>query len=327
MDTFRTIIRIESQKLQITHRDPILFLGSCFSENIGNRMISMKFPGLVNPFGVIFNPASVAESIRLLIEGKVYSQKDLTFSNGLWFSFHHHGSFSDPDRKACLDKINSQVKLGSEMMKDCKFLSITFGTSWIYRYRESGNIVANCHKLPESAFDRQLLSPDDIVKEYSDIIKSLRRQIPAVNLIFTISPIRHLRDGMEENQFSKAILHLAVKKILEENENCFYFPAYEIMMDDLRDYRFYEADMVHPNSQAIDYIWDRFIDAYMDKYTRAIIQDLEKIASAMHHRPLQPGSNEFKMFCEVQLKIVGGLKAKYPYLSFETEETHFKNFS
>jgi len=323
MDTFRTIINIHKQDLQITHEDPVLFLGSCFAGNIGKRMQLLKFKARVNPFGVIFNPSSVANSVRLLAEGKIFSKEDLFLFKGLWSCFNHHGSFSNPDPNACLDEINKELTSGTEMLKQCKVISVTFGTAWIFKHRESGTVVANCHKLPESSFSRQLLKPEEIVKEYSELIKSLRSQNPEVKLLFTVSPVRHLRDGMEGNQFSKSILHMAVRKIIEDNENCFYFPAYEIMMDDLRDYRFYDEDMVHPNKQAIDYIWERFEYAFMDKNTKAINQEMAKLVSAMSHRPLHPEGNEFRVFCETQLKFVRDLKTKYPDLSFEKEENYF----
>ncbi len=323
MDTFRTLIKIAPQKLQITHKDSILFLGSCFAGNIGNRMQSLKFNTLVNPFGVIFNPSSVAESIRLLAECKSFSKEDLFFYNGLWFSFNHHGSFSSPDPDACLDAINSELKAASEILKKCKFLSLTFGTSWIYRHKQNGKVVANCHKLPESNFSRQLLKPDEIVKEYSELIKSLHSQNPGLRLLFTISPVRHLRDGMEGNQLSKSILHLAVNQILKENENCFYFPAYEIVMDDLRDYRFYEEDMVHPNKLAINYIWDQFSQAYFSSETQELNKELEKLVSALNHRPLHPEGMEFNTFRTAQLKFINQLIKKYPELNFEKEENYF----
>lgn len=323
MDTFRTSIKIDAQKLQIAYNDPILFLGSCFSGNIGNRMVSLKFNALVNPFGVLFNPLSISESLRLLNEEKQFTEKDLVQTAGLWYSFNHHGSFSQPDLNICLDTINRQLKEGSTKLKVCKILSVTFGTSWVYRYKKSGKIVANCHKLPESDFERILLNPSQIAEEYSTLVQSLRKSFPELSIIFTISPVRHLRDGMQGNQISKAILHLAVKQILEENRDCYYFPAYEIMMDDLRDYRFYEPDMVHPNGQAIDYIWERFAEAYMNKDTIAISRDMEKLKSSMNHRPLHPGGNEFKAFCEVQISTVKQLKKKYSFLSFDAEEEHF----
>jgi hypothetical protein len=323
MDIFRTTIKIEAQKLQISYKDSTLFLGSCFAGNIGNRMDSMKFKTLINPFGVLFNPLSISESLRLLTEEKQFTPKDLFYSGGLWFSFNHHGSFSHPVADICLDNINRQLKLGSVRLRESKILSVTFGTSWVYRYKKIGKIVANCHKLPESDFERFILNPAEIAIEYTSLIQLLRQQIPDLSVIFTISPVRHLRDGMEGNQLSKAILHLAVKQILAENLNCYYFPAFEIMMDDLRDYRFYEQDMVHPNEQAIDYIWERFMEAFMNKDTIAIIRNMEPLYPAINHRPLHPGGKEFKSFCEAQLKFVRELKAKYPYLSFEREEAHF----
>jgi hypothetical protein len=323
MDTFRTSIKIEPPKIHITHKDTILFLGSCFSGNIGDRMDSMKFKCMANPFGVLFNPSSIAESVRFLTQEKYFTQNDLMYSGGLWFSLHHHGSFSHPDPEACLNKINEQVKRGAHILKEANIISITFGTSWIYRYKKTGKIVANCHKLPESDFDRLSLSPTEIAEEYSTLIKSLQKAAPELSIIFTISPVRHLRDGMEGNQLSKAILHMAINQILEENVNCFYFPAFEIMMDDLRDYRFYERDLVHPNEQAVDYIWDCFTKAYMNESTKEVMVDLERLNSSIKHRPLHPGGTEFKSFCEAQIKFIRELKIKYPYLSLDTEEAHF----
>ena len=324
MDTFRTTIQLKPFPGKgITYLDRLFFLGSCFTSHIGSRMASLHFRVCLNPFGILFNPASITGCLERTHSGIPYSEEDLRLHNGLWYSLDHHSSFSQPDRTACLHQINLQLVGAHEALAASDVLLLTFGSAWAYRHRETGRIAANCHKLPEAEFDRFLLQPGFIAENCQKILDLLRKDNPALRVIFTVSPVRHLRDGMEGNQLSKSTLLLAIQQLLSSSEYCAYFPAYEIMMDDLRDYRFYEPDMVHPNSTAIDYIWNKFSELYFDRETREIEAEVERLNQALRHRPLHPGGTAYLQFCEAQLRQISLLQEKYPFLALEEEEKHF----
>ncbi len=323
MDTFRTPIKINPSRERIHYTDGLLFLGSCFTGYIGSRLLELHFNAVVNPSGVLFNPSSIARTLRRINSGTLYQANELGFYRDLWFSFDHHTSFSHPDKAACLERINREAEKAHFHLGKSRFVFVTFGTAWVYRLRDTGEIVANCHKWPASQFDRILLHPEEIVREYAGLISELRQQHPELQVIFTVSPVRHLGDGMQENQLSKSILILAANELSAGMELCHYFPAYEIMMDDLRDYRFYEPDMVHPNQLAIDYIWKVFTETFMDKETIAVAEEVDNLRKASLHRPLHPERKEYQLFCESQLKNIARLRVRYPFLDLSAEETRF----
>ncbi|GAI96735.1 unnamed protein product, partial [marine sediment metagenome] len=230
-----------------------MFIGSCFTESIGGKLNDYKFPVDINPFGIIYNPSSVGKSLELLIGEKEFTIDDLFFYNGKWLSFFHHSSFSDKDPELCLSRINAKITESREFLKKAGFLFITFGTAWVFEWKESGETVSNCHKISALKFNHKLLAVEDILENYKTLIHKLLRFNPQLKIIFTVSPIRHWKDGAEGNQVSKAILLLSAHQLLKKFQSVSYFPAYEIIMDDLRDYRFYSDDMIHLNSVAIDY--------------------------------------------------------------------------
>ncbi len=321
---FRTEIPSLSSPFRLTYEKPMLFLGSCFTDNIGLNLKELYFPILINPFGVVYNPLSVKKSLEILIEEKIYTEKDLQHFNGLWYSWDHHSSFSNPEKHEILNKINTEIAEGVQILKKSSFLLITFGTSRVYRLRDTNQIVCNCHKKPASIFNRELLEVDTIVKEYEELYLKISKINPSIRFIFTVSPVRHWKDGAHGNQVSKSILFLALEKIKEIYKDAYdYFPSYEFLMDDLRDYRFYSDDLLHPNGIAIEYIWQKFMESYFDPETKTIIETLGKIIKASRHRVNFPGSKQHNEFSGRQLDQIFELEKKYPFLDLTALKQHF----
>lgn len=317
MKNFRTIIEPKESTNKINYHTPVLFLGSCFTENIGNKMKDLKFPVLINPFGVLYNPASVRSALEILLDQKKFSESDLNYFNEQWFSFYHDTEYSNELKQESLDKINSSIENGSHLLRKSNYLIITFGTAWVYRYLKTNEIVSNCHKIPAKEFERFRLESEGIFIEWSNLINRLNQLNKNLKIIFTVSPVRHWKDGAIENQLSKSTLILAVHQLENKFENVAYFPAYEIMMDDLRDYRFYADDMLHPSKVAIDYIWRHFSETYFEKDTNNIIKEVQKILLAEKHRPLNSNSNRHREFLnklKSQKKLVS---QKYPFIKFD----------
>lgn len=286
MMELQTLIKLEKPGFQIDYATSTLLLGSCFAENIGEKLTYFRFPVDVNPCGIVYNPASVADTLTALVSGRRFTQADLQYQDGKWFSFSHHGRFSDPDPEICLQKINARLEAATARLKTADLLVITWGTAWVYRYKANGQVVANCHKLPEAQFERSRLTVEEIVSLYLPLIRQLREQRPGLRLLFTVSPIRHWKDGAHGNQLSKAVLLLAIDRLRQECEGIGYFPAYEIVMDELRDYRFYAPDMLHISSQGIDYIWEKFRLQYMSPETCLLMNRVDKLNKQLLHRPL-----------------------------------------
>ena len=314
METFRTIINPQPSPNKIGYQTPVLFMGSCFTENIGIKMAELKFPVIVNPFGVMYNPVSVQKGMEILIDQKKFEKSDLGFYNDLWFSFYHDTEFSDIDQSKCLHKINLSIEDASKHLRKAKFLFIAFGTSWIYNYLQTETIVSNCHKIPAKEFERKRLDAADIFVEWANLLNRLNELNKELKIIFTVSPVRHWKDGAIENQLSKATLILAIHQLKAKFKNVEYFPAYEIMMDDLRDYRFYAEDMVHPSDMAVQYIWQKFTEMYFDRESQAYFQEVKQLNNDMNHRPFFPASEEFEAFTSNLNKRKATLIHKYPLL-------------
>jgi hypothetical protein len=323
MNTFRTVFDVPGSEHKISYQSKSFYTGSCFTENIGNYLQALKFPVCVNPFGILYNPMSIFESLRSLINKKEFTKEDLILNKDIWCSLHHHGRFSDTDKNNCLDNINRTGSSASEFLKKAGFLFITFGTSYAYRHKEKKMIVANCHKFPAPHFEKILLDVDTIVHEFKSLEKLLLKFNPDIKIILTVSPVRHINDGIVENQLSKSILHVAIHKIISDTKNCFYFPAYELQMDDLRDYRFYGADMAHPNEIAIGYIRKKFIETYIDKDSQNILAEIEKLLAAKNHRTFHPESITSKAFLNSHAKKTNALKQEFPFLDLKEFEDYF----
>ncbi len=325
MSQFRTEILPEKSPFSINYKTKSLFIGSCFSDNIGNILSGYKFPALLNPFGVLYNPYSVAKALEIIMQKKNFNESDLEYDGNKWFSYLHHGSFSSPEKNKVLSTINKKTKEAAAFLKTTDILWVTLGTAWYYRLIKSGEIVANCHKQPAKLFNHQLLTIEEIVSTWNKLISDLRDFNPKIKIVFTISPVRHWKDGAENNQLSKSILNVAVHQLIDKHEYCFYFPAYEIMIDDLRDYRFYEDDFVHPNKLAIEYIWTKFSTVFIEDKTIQIIKQIKKIQQALNHKILHPGTEEHKNFLINQLKKIKIFQKQHPEIDFTKEIRYYEN--
>lgn len=293
---FQTPVLISPSTFDISYESSVLTLGSCFAENIGKKMKQVYFETEINPFGVLYNPVSIKNSIELLLKNKQFTQNDLFENKDLWQSFTCSSLFSNVSAEKCLMKMNINLKNASEFLQKTDVLLITFGTGWVFEEKKSGSVVSNCHKLPASYFNRRRLSVDEIVADYTNLIGGINTQFPAIQLVFSVSPIRHWKDGAHENNLSKSILLLAVDALQKKFKNVHYFPAYEIQLDELRDYRFYASDMFHPSDVAVDYIWQKFSETYFTDKTVGIKKELEQLTSDLSHRPLFPDSEEYQRF-------------------------------
>lgn len=320
MINFYTPVPLPSGLPQLSHADRLMSLGSCFATGMGERLADAKFRCDVNPFGVLYNPSSISAALRRMMSGKLYEQKDLFFFGECWHSPMHHGDFSSPDAEETLRRINERISRAHKEIFRLNRLLLTFGTAWVYRQEDTGRIVANCHKQPEQCFDRRRLSVEEIVADYTTLLTRLLARNLGMRVLFTVSPIRHVRDGMHANQLSKATLLLAIDRLQQTfPDHVFYFPAYELVLDELRDYRFYAQDMVHPSEVAVDYVWKRFTQACFPPETLRIIEESETIRKALAHKPFHPESETYKRFLgQIVLKI-DRLNGKYPYLDFQKE--------
>ncbi len=323
---FRTTIKLEPSEEKIGYDTAVMFVGSCFSSYIGNKFQRLKMPVIVNPAGTVYNPMSVATTLNAIIDEKVYSVNDLQFNNGKWFSYDHYMDFSMPEREETLKKINEHRHKGSEKLARASFLFVTFGTARVYRHLATDKIVSNCHKIPAKEFSREIISVEEIVDVWQPLIDRLRAYNPGIKVVFSVSPVRHWKDGAHGNQISKSILFLAIEKLIGQNIMADYFPAYEIMMDDLRDYRYYADDMLHPSEKAINYIWNLFSGRYFDKKTVSLHVDMEKLAKAMGHRPQNSGDGERRVFAGNTLRLIENLESRLPLVDFSAEKEYFKGF-
>jgi len=315
---------IDPSQHKISYADKIFLIGSCFTEEIGNRLKDLKFNVLQNPNGILYDPGSIAHALNSYIENKVYDNDDLFLLNDLWHSWQHHSFFSGMDKENVLKKINQYQNEAHVFLKETKWLIITAGTAYRYKLARSGEPVANCHKAPSSFFTKELLSIELIVSELSLVISNLQVFNPDLKIIFTISPVRHVRDGVTENNRSKARLIEAIHLIKDQFQNaCFYFPAYEIIIDVLRDYRFYKTDRVHPTEEAIDFVFENFCNTFIDKTSGDLIEEIKKINAAINHRPFNESGLAHQKFKRAQIEKIKSMKLQFPFISFLKEEEYF----
>ncbi len=313
---FRTEISPEQSASKLSYDDKLMSLGSCFAQNIGGRLKSLKFDIDDNPFGILYNPLSIAKGLEIL-KNDEYAVK-LTQANDLWHSWHHHGDFSDPDKKKATEQIEKGIKLSAAHLKETTCLLITFGTAYYYRLKATGEVVANCHKFPVDYFERELLEVEEIIGAIDNALTPLFTNKPDLKVVFTVSPVRHWKDGAVNNQSSKARLILACEKLSAQYANAFYFPAYEILMDDLRDYRFYADDLLHPSAKAVDYIWNKFQETFFDGKTKGQAERVHKLVQAANHRALHPKTAQHQEFINTQLKALDKAEQELG-LDFSTE--------
>ena len=300
---FRTEISVMPSNFKILHACKIAMQGSCFVENMAAKFLNAGFSIDLNPFGIAYNPFSMSQNLNRMLDNRPYVADELFKENDLYHSFSHHSRFSGINPDEALAKINTRMTQSLDFLRTAGLLIITFGTAFVYRLQSTGSVVSNCHKLSAKLFTYNRLTIEAIVQEWNDLILRLQTFNPSLRVLFTVSPIRHWKDGAHGNQLSKSILLLSVEEILRNHSHCFYFPAYEIVLDDLRDYRFYSEDMLHPSSQAIDYIWEKFTDAWFDDETLKKAHDFEKTQQALNHIPLQPESQAYRKFIAYQKKI------------------------
>lgn len=317
---FHTPVECPTHLPRLSHQDHLMLLGSCFASHIGRRLTEAKFACEVNPYGVLYNPLSISTALRELMAGKQYTEEDLYCYRECWHSPMHHGDFSAASVEETLRNINGQSEKARKALDALDCLLLTWGTAWVYEDRDTQRIVGNCHKRPECCFTRRKLSVDEIVNDGIDWIGRLLKLRPHLKILFTVSPIRHVRDGMHANQLSKATLLLAIDALQAYfPEHVFYFPAYELVLDELRDYRFYADDMVHPSELAIEYVWQHFAESCFSEDTLRIMEECKNISRMLEHKPFHPESEEYKRFLgQIVLKI-DRLNEKCPYLDFKKE--------
>ncbi|CAM1348554.1 GSCFA domain-containing protein [Tenacibaculum insulae] len=314
---FQTQVPLKKQSLnQINYNAKLMLLGSCFSENIGNKLAYYKFEATVNPFGILFHPKAIESFITNVINQKEYSENDIFYHNERWHCFEAHSCLSSSDKKELLYNLNQANKTTFNELQNASHLIITLGTSWVYREISTDNIVANCHKIPQKQFLKEILSVEEIIESLEAIISLLKTINNKISIIFTVSPVRHLKDGFLENQRSKAHLLSAIHQIIEPRNNTHYFPSYEIMMDELRDYRFYAEDMIHPNKTAITYIWERFSEVWLSEEAEQTMKEVATIQKGLTHRSFNPTSEaHLKFLKNLEQKKETLLKA-FPFMKF-----------
>jgi hypothetical protein len=311
-----TKVPIAKYQSPIDYNSKIISFGSCFAENMGEKFDYFKFQNCVNPFGIIFNPVSIEKLIHRAINKIEFVENDIFFHNERWHCFEVHSDLSASSSELLLANLNKVLHSFRSQFQEATHLILTFGTSWVYRHKISGAIVANCHKVPQNQFDKEILAVEIIENSIKNNINLIQSINPNCNFIFTISPVRHIKDGFVENQRSKAHLITALQSAICNLQSAIYFPSYEIVMDELRDYRFYAVDMLHPNQTAIDYIWIKFFENYVDEKEFVTMQQVCDIQKALHHKPFNPNSENHQKFLKNLNQKITTLVSKYPQIQF-----------
>lgn len=317
----QTQIPLSEANNPIDYSSKILMLGSCFSQNMGNKLEYYKFPVLQNPFGILFHPLAIENLVQKAIDQIEYTESDIFQFNGGWHCFDAHSELSSSKKGELLERLNSTLLKTNQFLREASHITITLGTAWVYRHLEKDILVANCHKVPQREFQKVLLTENQIVTSLTSTIKTIKAVNPEVQIIFTISPVRHLKDGFVENQRSKSNLIVAIHKLLDSRSlgnKELYFPSYEIMMDELRDYRFYKEDMIHPNNLAIDYIWERFKESWILEEAQQTMDKVEEIQKGLAHRPFNVESEAHQKFLKSLAQKIAYIKQGYPFMNFDT---------
>jgi hypothetical protein len=323
VDPFFIPIQIDAPAEKIAYRHKILLTGSCFTEHIGTHLQEMKFDTLQNPNGILFDPLSVAQSLISYLEPESYSSNDLFFHDELWQSWKHHGQFSDTIRENTLSKINSAQQAAHVFLKQADWLIITLGSAFVYILKDQNKNVANCHRAPANWFTKKLVSIEEMLAVLDEAMHRLLDFNPKLQVVFTVSPVRHIRDGVIENNRSKARLIEVVHQLVNKFNRTYYFPAYELVIDVLRDYRFYDKDLVHPNYLATKYVLENFMEYYVQPESRSLAEEIRKLQISVKHRPLHPETKAHRRFLEEQYAKTLDLAGKYPFIDFNLELLHF----
>jgi len=321
----RTEVETVDLGFKLGYSSQSLFIGSCFSDNIGNILLRNKFPVMSNPFGVLYNPMSISKAIGRIISHQNIEKGELVFHNNLWHSFDFHGFFSGVDPDTVVFRCNQAIDSAHRFLKTSRVLFITFGTSWVYRHLQQNVIVSNCHKIPDYEFDRFRLSVDEIVNEWQGILFKIQKFNPDLKVVFTVSPVRHLKDGIHANQLSKAVLLLSIDEIIRRSTPglCSYFPAYEVVNDELRDYRFYDKDMIHLSETGVLYIFEIFKSVFFSSSTIECMKKVSSVVTAAEHKQLTEDISAIRQFATAMLRKIEILKIEYPEVNFDGEIKHF----
>jgi hypothetical protein len=328
---FQLPFTIPDSGVRIAHQDAVVLTGSCFTEHIGRKMLEGKFHALVNPQGILFNPMSIASNLEISISKKEYKDADIFLLNGVWNSWDFHSAFSNIDMTAALQAMNESVMNTHTALSKARCLVVTLGSAYQYFLRaeytelNKQHGVANCHKAPGKWFDKQLLTVRDMHEKWNQVLASLQLFNPDLKVIFTVSPVRHYRDGLIENNRSKARLLELTHLLVDEHSHCYYFPAYELVIDVLRDYRFYDKDMVHPSNQAAHYVWEQFVEAYMNDESRQLLKRIYEITAASKHVERFPGTVASAKFRQTMLDKAEKLKKEFEWLDIKREIEFFKS--
>ena len=317
---FRTTVKTGENRGWLHHSDSVVLLGSCFSDNIGTKMHGALFNATVNPMGTLYNPMSIARSINRLIANEPVAGQTLFMQGGVWNSFDFHSRHSLPDKQATIDRMNQRIEQGHNALKTAQLLTVTLGTAIVYRLKSTGEVVANCHKVPQHEFERTMATVGEMAEALDTMLSALHEFNPGLRVILTVSPIRHIADGLDTNSLSKASLRVAIQEAMTKHRDyCDYFPAFEIMMDDLRDYRFYSSDMVHPSDVAVEYIWQAFQATYLDDRSALAVARCERVHKRLQHRPMSANRETVERFNNDTASVVRNLIKEYPYLADNPE--------
>lgn len=315
----QTKVPLKPSTFQIDYSSKLLLLGSCFAEHIGNKFTYYKMQAATNPFGILFHPQAITQLVKNAVLEQEYTEEDIFNQNERWHSFNAHSVLSTPLKQELLQNLNTAVTKTKSTLDTATHVVITLGTAWVYKHLELNKVVANCHKVSQKAFEKQLLTVTEIETSLQELITMVKRVNVNAKFIFTVSPVRHIKDGFVKNQRGKSHLLTAVHNIIELEENrgnAFYFPSYEIMMDELRDYRFYKEDMVHPSKLAVDYIWEKFSDVWLTKKALETTEKVGAVQRGLQHRPFNPESEEHQKFLKNIQEKITYLQKEYPFISF-----------
>ena len=322
-DHLTTYVTIPDFQPKIKYIDPVFMAGSCFSEHISDKLDRYKYDVVSNPFGILYNPSSLALSLDRIARLDFYDADELVLHDGLYHSMDHHGAFSGKNKGEVIAKINLSIQQANAHLKKSKVICISPGTAKVYRYLRTAAIAGNCHKIPQPHFTYETLTLSQCIEAFEHTLVSIGKLASAARIIWTVSPVRHTRDGLVENQRSKSTLILAIEEVIRNHPQSSYFPAYEIMMDQLRDYRYYARDLIHPSPVAVDIIWDIFCDAYIDPQERVHHAAIEKINRAMEHRALHDDPEAIRSFAKGQLKNIDQMASLLPELNWQKERQYF----
>jgi hypothetical protein len=321
MRTFRTDVSVRPSKHSVQLKSGIITAGSCFADAIGNRLHENKFLVQVNPFGVIYNPHSIHKAFRYAIHNEPAADHHYLQNKDVYLNYDFHSEFSSLQKNELIQRLNNTIGTIHYFLRDARWIFLTYGTAWVYNRADTGEVVANCHKMPSSLFRKTLMTEESIVQSFEAFYNEVKNFNPGVKIILTVSPVRHIKDTLELNSVSKSVLRVACHSITQKFDDTEYFPAFEMMVDDLRDYRFYKSDLLHPTELAEDYIWGKFSERYFDKETRDTIQEWNSIRSAIRHKPFHPASAAHQQFLRETLKRMEELK---PKIDVEEEMTRMK---